>query len=668
MMKKLILIPLGVILFWSILNSQVDLSNSVHVKDPLWNLNTVSGNKEFDKDPFFQVSENPGWMHVSSSGYLVFSGGGKIKGIEPNEGVLAWNTKYTDDLPRIYTGSFEEIPNTPYFAVVDRKGKRGQFIISTIDGKIAANTGEEGLVDINERFILPEAGRILFMGKDVNKTLLASYDMNNPSHKWASKEIFGWHLPVTAPLELNDHEFVIATLYNIYKINSNTGEVIWKVKPAKGAAKTMSWSNAAQDAQIPQPSRFFRMEGEDFFYYQTESGIMVYDMETGKAKWDKSARATQESLVVFDPKGMIVFAEKVFMFDYKTGEKIWDKPVKSKGAVNFYAYTPQGLVVGIQKLNIRKVPYFELNCIDPDEGVFKFEKNFRINGNLLELLSCDAGVLYTTDRELNIWDAESGKTTMASIEVSATGNFFDIKNWDYTAPPNGRLLGGFAGEMAYVLNTETNHLYSINTSKGTKQQLTRDPIDFEDKQTATSLEVRDKGIFIASSQTAILLDFDGNEIYKVNFPKAKKGFLWKMTAAAATVYDQQRRANHAIRQSRPNLSNNSPRLRSEHIRKIYGVPEVRIEVNVGAAKKILNDRFEASKMRDDAYYIFTQLKNRSGGWLDGEYGLVKINKDNGVLEKYISFGKNLEPNFVIDEITGRLFYASGNRILCFDMN
>jgi outer membrane protein assembly factor BamB len=397
---------------------------------------------------------------------------------------------------------------------------------------------------------------------------------------------------------------------------------------------------------------------------------MAYDIQTGDKKWKKSAKATEESLVVFDPKGMITFADKVYMYDYSTGEKLWDKPMRMSGAAEFAAYSPQGLVIGIRKLNIRKVPYFEMNCLDPDLGNFRFDDNFKLEGNLLEMWPCDAGVFYTTDRELNTWDASTGKNAMISIAVTAKSNFFDIKSWDYTAPPNGSLLTAFKGEMAYIFNTETKHLYSVNTKTGKKKQLTTDPLVFEDGKTANQIEMREGGIFLASSQSATLLDFEGNETYRVHLPVAKKGFLWKMLAASAMVYQSQRTANDAIRQSNPQLSNNESRTRSEYGRKMQGGQDNRIQVTVNedAARKILHNRFEASKQGKNSYYIYSQLAQKAGGWLDGEYGLVKVNKDTGAIEKYLSFGKNMQPNFIIDEISGKLFYASGNRILCFDMN
>jgi hypothetical protein len=450
---------------------------------------------------------------------------------------------------------------------------------------------------------------------------------------------------------------------------------VWEAKQASGGQRattgmsnsTSSNENAGADMFEKKPSKLFMPAGKNYFYHQSKYGIMAYDLAAGERKWKKYGWGDEATTLAFDPKGMIIFADKVYMVNYEDGEPIWEKPVKSKGQVDFFAYAPQGLVIGIMKLNVRKVPYYELNCINPDQGTFLFEENMKIEGNLLEMWGCDAGVFYTTDRELNIWDAKTGKNAMESIGVTATGNFFDIKSWDYSAPPNGKLLTGFKGEMAYIFNTETGFLYSVNTTTAEQKKLIASPLVFEDGATAGKMEVREKGIFLSSNQNATLFDFQGKEQYRVYLPKPQTGLLWKMVAAAATVYESQRQMNDAVRQSQPRVNGAGVQTRSSFANDFLGLPGARVEVNLAGANKILHDRFQASKQTVNAHYIFTQLAEKAGGWLDGEYGIVKVDKDTGEIQKYISFGKQKEPKFIIDEITGRLFYFNGSYIECYDV-
>jgi hypothetical protein len=217
----------------------------------------------------------------------------------------------------------------------------------------------------------------------------------------------------------------------------------------------------------------------------------------------------------------------------------------------------------------------------------------------------------------------------------------------YTRPPNGALLTAFKDQMAYVFNTETNFLYAVDTEKGIKSKLSNSPLVFEDEKEPDYIELRENGIFISSSQNAMLVGFVGKVRYEVNLPSAQYSMLWRFLATAAQTYDTYKSPTDPVKRQmlkikNPKYLNNSKFSKTT----AYIAANTQVSVkfnNVPSVSDILNNRYKLSQQGSNYYYVLTKWNKSERKFLDTfkEFGVVKINKD--ILNLLSNSGKSMVP-------------------------
>jgi hypothetical protein len=333
--------------------------------------------------------------------------------------------------------------------------------------------------------------------------------------------------------------------------------------------------------------------------------------------------------------------KKLFMYDYDTGEQLWDKPQRFDGEVIASQYTADGLAIAINRQNLRQADVFEFNVLDITTGKLRFKDDYKVEGHLLQILPCDAGIFYTTDSSINIWNTKTGKDALDLLKVSTRDGFLNVLNdWSYVPQPNGMLLTAFKGKMAYVYNNENFSLFEIDTEKATKRLLVPYPVTFKSGKKPDHIEARESGVFISSSQNAALIGYDGSTVYETSLPSVSYSKSAKFFAFFAKAIEAVNEQNG--RPTGPNTSYSD----------VINKNGIRASVNVGLANTILNNRFEASKQGKDYYYIFAKLGKAD----DKGGGVVKLNKDTGEAILAVPFGYDKSPDFIVDEDSGRLYY------------
>ena len=629
-------------------NSQ-DLSDVPINIEPLWSTpSNISagrlGGYELTAMGTLVVTSDTPTNEASASGSN--SAASKISGYNPDTGALIFQNGKDQILPKnIDQSSFSEIPNTPYFAIADRDKNTNQYVVSLLDGQVVANTEADGLDEIYHRFVLPKSETVLFVGRIGMRDVLALYDLKTGKSLWVQKKLFRSALVderiASEPLEVSETAFLIASEGGLYCVDIRTGEKKWRAMvfpdPNMGFDDTMGFPSkkkkkeAEKEAEQVSPIRLIRYADKPYVYMLDHGGIMAHDIETGDKQWKRYRTGSYKAEVVFGPDGLIVMDKKLFMYDYDTGEKLWDKPQRLDGQVIASRY----------RLNLRQADVFEFNVLDITTGKLRFKDNYKVEGHLLEVLACDAGIFYTTDSSINIWNTTTGKNAFDDLTVTTKDGFLNVLNdWSYVPQPNGMLLTAFRGKMAYVYNNENYYLFEIDTEKATKRLLVPYPVSFKSGTKPDHIEARDSGVFISSSQNAALIGYDGSTVYETSLPsvsysKSAKFFAF-FAKAIETVNEQNGRTKG------PNTSYSD----------VINKKGVRASVNVGLANTILNNRFEASKQGKDFYYIFAKLgkENDKGG------GVVKLNKDTGKAIMAVPFGFDKSPDFIVDEDSGKLFY------------
>ncbi len=495
------------------------------------------------------------------------------------------------------------------------------------------------------------------------------------------------HRIAGAPLEVSKTEVLIPMESALYCLNSETGELKWRTyisvfssddfgtgmpsssssKPASKStsSKGMSAGGSNADESVEVSVKLFKHPTKPIVYVINPNGITAFDIATGKEVWKRVRKADINSQQILTKDGIVICTDKIYLYDYETGEIKYDKPTKFGGEVHLFDYTADGIILGIHKLDRKQQSYYELNILDPKTGKLKFEEPFETNGLLTEFWPCETGIFYTTDRALGVWDKNSGKN--AFEPMAATSKKRNIFNYEsqqpgYVEPANGALLTVFNESLAYVFNTEVNQLYKIDSKAGTNTQLTSSPLS---NIRPDQIELRSNGVLLTSSQKMTLVGFDGKVIYDKDFKAPGYTLFAKVVAVAALVYDSYREQQDPIRldQMDRNMNANIEYAFDQAGFNRVGPVESKIQIDVEGSKAIIHDRFELSKTAKDYHFINTQLASKRDDG-ENEFGLVMVNKITGEVDKVFPFGKNRAPQFTIDEVSQKMFYLEGDKLHC----
>ena len=169
------------------------------------------------------------WQEVTSLGNLIVSSREELIGIDTETGEISWEKRAFGNLDR---AAFEELPNSPFFSVTT---DRSLHLIDQFSGNEVFNSKNAGLQKVDSYHLLYNSDAILVSGTDYNEEpLMVSVKMSDASLSWSMNEKFG---RIVAANELDNQELLIVTLFNNYKLNADTGDVIWKKMNSKEAAQ-----------------------------------------------------------------------------------------------------------------------------------------------------------------------------------------------------------------------------------------------------------------------------------------------------------------------------------------------------------------------------------------------------------------------------------------------
>ena len=206
------------------------------------------------------------WQEVTSLGNLIVSSREELIGIDTETGEISWGKRAFGSLER---AAFEELPNSPFFSVTTGNSLH---LIDQFSGNEVFNSKNAGLQQVASYYLLYNSDAILVSGKDQNGApLMVSVKMSDASLSWSMNEKFG---RIVAANELDNQELLIVTLFNNYKLNADSGEVIWKKTNSKEAAQIdkmgklgaflkQAAENVSKDMDIQL--NYYQPEGSDVF-------------------------------------------------------------------------------------------------------------------------------------------------------------------------------------------------------------------------------------------------------------------------------------------------------------------------------------------------------------------------------------------------------------------
>ena len=176
---------------------------------------------------------------------------------------------------------------------------------------------------------------------------------------------------------------------------------------------------------------------------------------------------------------------------------------------------------------------------------------------------------------------------------------------------------------------------------------------FEEKEQPNHMEIRDNGVFLSSSQNVAMFGANGDELFHEYYKSpSNSGFLKVAAGVMAVASTALAMASSARAGANKTGFGSSNDLRNYND---YGKEAKRAAdmfAGIGDASfKVMSQRFKASSATKNDQFILTKL--------DGETGLVKVNKDSGKVEKEIVL-QDKKPEYKVDEFGGVLYYKANN--------
>ena len=610
------------------------------------------------QSPVIAWEKNPGnevaWMQIAPTGELIACTDKGLVALDAGSGTELWNIP---TLVGTTETDFSFIPNTPFGSVVKQEGKlQSHVIFNVADGKVLCDTKAENIL-VGRRYILSSTGDILIQGLSGTSSVIALFDIATGKVRWTQIDLFGkgWVAEVMdgKPLETGTGSFIVGTVGGmsgggIYCLSAKDGSIQWKAELPK--------ISGAQTATVTETKLLSANQESADFYYLKGSNIMAYSKADGSPVWAQPVKQKGlPELIVYDPDGLIVGSiidpknnigkPVISMYDYKTGAEKWEKPAKLDGGIKQYKYVEQGLAVAMETGQ----GAYLINIVDLKTGNFLYEKSAKLKGELKEMKPSSKGLFFRTSTEINILNLSTGTNVFEkSIRCGSEET----------------LLHSWKNQTCYVFNPGDDLLYSLDLSSSELKNLSGIEIKFEQKESPTSLEVRENGILLYSSQNMILYDFIGKEVFRKHIPAPgesgwKKAIL--ATSAMLNAMDAMRyyELSAAAASAKQDMSTPQGREFCDQIGQFgNAVGNMRME---SAAKDMerMKARFKASAGGDNTYFMLCKLE-------DGSFGLSAVSKLDGTKTGEISFSKNKQPRYEVDDISKKLFYiAERGKIVCY---
>jgi outer membrane protein assembly factor BamB len=598
------------------------------------------------------------WQEVTPLGNLIVCTDRSLQGLDPETGKYLWSLGDFGGLPR---ENYQNLMNSPLFSIT-----RGEYfyMINPFNGDIVFNSDQAGIENLQYQDVLYRSNGVLIAGEEhgSKKPVMMMIDLSSGAILWSKDEKFG---KIVAVNELSPEAFLMVTLFYNYKIESASGNVLWKNATSEETAqlenmgafgnlmKNMAES-MAEDMNIEM--RFYRHPEQNIFVLATqqekttgmtsstsvyyENTYYAYNISDGSMLWKKPI--TMNGLIgelVFQGDQLIILPDdgnrtKINMYDLKSQEGKWGKKgngISIKGGVYNYIPTERGLL-----LVTRTGTSDFLNVLDPSLGLMTFDKPVKVDGTVVGVVNVPKGLLYITSEEVNILDPATGSLL---LEKSI-----------HTQPA----LTAEAQDKIYAFDTREDMIKVIDKTSGTVSVLSKSEINFEGKEIPRGIELREQGIFIFSDQNVAMIDYEGNLKFQNYFPAPresglKRALMYAQAVRAAYIGANSYYACAQLKQVEDQVKAEDPVSGAlvEGFGTVYGqLGDAATDFAVQTFRQA-NARFKATAEGRNFLIVLSRMNN--------ENLLIRVNKDNGKMEGSIDLGKDRQPEYAVDDVTGQVY-------------
>lgn len=600
-----------------------------------------------------QKAEQPDWtyniggsineMYLTEAGTLVVASNDGLIGIKPGNNELLF--KFTE-YGRVKPEELTFVPQSPYVVVA-----QGGFanitskktVIDFVSGKTLFSTEVNKWKTVYTSNVAMPQNKYIVSGlqktgdlAENNTPKVAVYDLGTGKLDFSfylfepGKTTMKSYLVTGEPYMMKD-KILIPTSQGIIA-KSFSGETLWENK-----IKNVSWMVADESE-----SEIYAFEPN-----ASKTNTEIYKVGVkGEELWADAAKVKgQVSNFQILPQGLAVVSDKsdggsnsvfaakneseIGFLSAQNGEDLWEKAPKTKGYVQHFYVMEDGILFGIYEGGINKISF---------DGKTLFKKPLKTGENIMVMAHSPQGLIYITSEDANIVNLETGDEVWGKPlkykRAESVASIFDKKN------------------NRYLISAD-EEIIAVDATSGAISNFAK--TDFDEKEQPDKLQLRDSGIFLGSNQNMTLIGYDGSETYHEYFRSPGKSAFAIVVASVVAVASTAMSASHAyVAGANRNQLGDYNDYGREHDRasKMYAA--------IGTASfEFMSQRFKATSATENAQFILTKL--------DDGVGLVKVNKDNGKIEKEIIL-KDKKPEYEVDDYGGVLYYkAKDDVIFAYDL-
>ncbi len=598
----------------------------------------ANAQKKDQPDITYDLGGKIEFMNLTEAGVLLVAGSGGFAGIKPGADAPHFTFK---EYGKVKQEELEFVPLSPY-VIVNQGGMFGskKTVIDVVSGNVLFATEENGWKLVAKANVFLPQNKLVVVGNrtraENDMLAVGIYDLATGKQEGfssldarAGKVRSGASIPMSSgdPYLTGDN-VLVPTTKNLVCADFKTGQIKWEADLDK-----ITWLVADESGR------------EIYGFEERPNGdTRVHKVsDTGEQLW-KQERKIKGKVTRFEilPQGLAIVSDvdnsgkkgiagklagasesKIGFLSAASGEDLWEKAPKTKGFVQHFYITDDGILFGIYEGGINKISF---------DGNALFKKPLNTGENIHTMALTSQGLIYITDTDANIINLTTGESIwnkpIKYKKAKAVASTYD------------------KGHQRYLISTG-DEIVAINEHTGDISTLAS--IAFKEKEAPTNLVVRDAGLLLTSSQNLMMLDFEGKDKFHAyhkspgqsGFIKAATGVLAVASVAmsAAAAYQGGRYGTYA--------GSNMLNSYGEQM-KIYQEGFANIASTSFAE---MNKRFRATAATENAQFILTDL--------DGGVGLVKVGKDTGEIEKEIVL-RDKKPVYEVDEIGGVLYYQSKN--------
>src|SRR6266480_4803660 len=605
------------------------------------------------------------WQQITPAGALLVSSDAALSGVDVERGQISWQKPELGGLPvdsvRMVEGS-----------LLMEAAKPGlSLIFDPVTGTVLFDSRRLNLTRVVTRRVLPQTGTLLVHGQRASgPPVVALYDLATGNQRWVSESLFQQTEPkrgglgglmqglvrmasaatTLEVLQAGPEVIVVHTLMGLRALDARTGAIRW----------TATLPMARSGAVAHQVKLYPSLAKNDRIYVSWDERLMAFRLTDGQPLWAKPATVDGWIRdIVQHPAGIIMLPEGpppnqatgnvriingvvqtgLNVARYEDGTTIAPKPVRMRGRVIDAMITGDAVVLAVDADSKTFV-----NVLDVAKASVRLEKDVKIKGQLDYAELSPAGLLYVsrsdaaTNGEVNVIDLARGEPKYKDA-VEGT--------------KSAALLHAVDGNTLYVYTSRDHKLYAINRQDGTYRALSGE-IKFQGSEDPTTIEVRTAGIVLASSQNLVVVGRDGQVKQQVYNPAPQlPGLLralYRINSVRAGLYGAAASAyGDAFAQMSRQATDTTAKRITSQLAAAYSQGGAQLSGYSQQAGALASKRFKASLATPSAVFVLTRSPDGNGNVL------LQIDKDSGQPRSRVDLGKQREPVYAVDDISGMLF-------------